>query len=146
MALSASARSELRQELIALRKERQHVEKKITAILAILEDATPQDAPGDVHELPELPGLETSHRPASLHRAILNAMGRKGRPVKPKEITGLLRSEAFPSEGKTPLETRVRNEMWRMSESNIIAKNRTGHYMLRSSEPQKPATSGGDAT
>jgi hypothetical protein len=146
MALSESALNEIRSELATLHQVRVRVDDRIRILESVL-------APFDLREvglpitialpasgstLSNITSAKEPHEPMPLPattgkvglRASAIAVLRERGPLRASEIAEILRERGFSEEGaKTPLSTRVYNDLWRMAERGHL-KSEGGLFRL----------------
>ncbi len=136
MNLSRSTTKELQRELAALRLKRQQIDAKIAAVEAIL---TPETVPSVLALTPPPTTMKTAldqtrrqnlpFRGQRLRATILTVM-RQQPGLQPLLVTEALKEGGFDTAGKTPLHTRVYNELWRLANTKpqILRKDEKGAY------------------
>ena len=160
MPLSESAQDELRAELAAIDTLRKQMTQKLDAradvIRAVLEPfdfnqaALPfaqSDRQATVASAAPKDDLDSRVRAAlaptinivvrnkfastGLRAAILGVLEEHG-PLKAKSVAQILHQTGFKNDSKTPLQTRVYNDLWRMIEPGLV-ENNDGVFRLKKS-------------
>lgn len=128
MALSPAVVQELTSELDSLERKKQDIDERIHAINLILRKSpTPRRAPTLQFEEPSRYTTTSSEG----LRGVLRGVLAKG-ALTPGDAIRAVRDVGFATSGKTPLETRVYNELGRMKKDGQVRRDSEGRYALAS--------------
>jgi len=131
MPLSPSAIDELLNELDCLEREQENIAKRIAAINLLV--PTRPSQPSSEHIVPAGITPSNLHFMSSsenygLRGAIKNALLTGPKP--PGAVIHALTESSFKAFGKTPLDTRVYNELGRMKKAGLVKRDGEGRYAL----------------
>jgi len=129
MALSQSASRELTAELKTLERQRQNLDQRIAAIRLL----TGVGALDVDHRLPFSfsAGEQATAVPADgvgLRAVIRTVLA--GGHMAPSQVIVAVKESGYKHEGKTPLETRVYNELGRLKKEEAADRDEKGRYYL----------------
>jgi hypothetical protein len=143
MPLSDAALKEIRAELSALHQLKVKVEERVRAlesILTPLEFDTPRQLDLAISDRGERvtqfeageeePSFANRYASTGLRAAILDVLGKRG-ALRAPEVAQLLQKHGFKNDSKTPLQTRVYNDLWRLTQRGVVTKE-DGAFNLRS--------------
>jgi hypothetical protein len=128
MALSPATLQDLTTELKSLEREKQDIDERIHAINLLLRESHThqQTLPIPLDE----PKSRTTTGSDGL-RGMLRGVLAKG-ALTPGDTIRAVREAGFAAPGKTPLETRVYNELGRMKKDGQVRRDEKGRYELAS--------------
>lgn len=128
--LSESVKRELKAELDRLSGMRQRLERKISAIRALLDEDE-----SDPSRLCST-GQSTAVNGMPFVARVREALRSFNRPATAKEIAEVLEASGMKPTGKTPLQTLVSSELWRMNERGRDGVTKVGHgkYIVQNGE------------
>lgn len=143
MALSESTINDIKAELAELHQLKAKIDDRLRILEAALEpldlplnghpqDAslsgvTAQTATGRVVVI-RRPSARHQYESTGLRKAILEMLKARG-PMRSPDVAAALEEKGFENDSQTPLATRVYNDLWRMSQKNVV-KNAYGEFSI----------------
>jgi hypothetical protein len=124
MELSEATVRELRAQRQRLLDEIRHAQRQVESISALLGDTEASDRRG---------GLENVDAATGLRALILEVVGGTAQPLMPRKVTEIIEQLGFINKGKTALNVKVGNEMWRLAKEGLLRRSKRGYSAARDS-------------
>jgi hypothetical protein len=140
MPFSDSTLSEIRAELVTLHQWQVRISERVKALESILEPfdfgqmalgfaPAPPEPPLQVAITENVRVQDSVGANTGLRARVLDTLKKHG-PMRAPQVARYLTSEGYEDDSKTPLSTRIYNDLWRMSEKKLIG-NENGMFSVK---------------